>query len=149
MQQTKRTGSYLQLSSWREVSAWPSMGSWGPCDCQVVSGLTLSGVRGRDLWGKHVACGKGCLQERCEGLQEATWHLSAVLVWSVNEYSGDPLFRDCGYSPILGEEVEPSDKLFCTFCPCILLYVQISDWFKRGLLVLRAGLCGLRGLCRA
>lgn len=51
-----------------------------PMTVRFASGLTLSDVRGRDLWGKHVACGKGCLQERCEGLQEATWHLSAVLV---------------------------------------------------------------------
>lgn len=77
-----------------------------------------------------------------EELWEDTWHPAAVVLWSVGECWGDPPFRVCDYSPILGKELEPSDKMmiFCSCCPRVLSYTQISVWVKA------AVVCQCRGL---
>lgn len=140
-----------QGKGWREASTWPSMDSF------EVTSIWMSDVRGIDFFFSlekvlPVQCGKDCQQECHEGMWEATWHLNAVVMWSVTEYSRDPLLKEIVIRVMFWKQTgaiwQDSSVAFVLAYCCTHRWSRTVFWRQHSLLVLWAMLGGLWGPCR-
>lgn len=121
-----------------------------------VTRIWMSDVRGIDFFTGEsvlpVECGKDCQQECYGGIWEATWHLNAIVVWSVIKYLGDPLLKEIVITAIFWRRIraiwqDPTVGFVLAYC-CTHRWSQTVTWREHSLLVLWAMLGGLWGPCR-